>query len=97
MGDDDSPLGRGDATVSPAVGIYVNNRAAVFGGDRFGLDDLLSLARRAEECGFAFVSVGDSVLAKPAGRQSSRSRPWPRPLTPSGWPPASCNRICAIR
>ncbi len=51
--------------MSPAVGIYVNNRAAVFGGDRFGLDDLLALARRAEECGFAFVSVGDSVLAKP--------------------------------
>ena len=51
--------------MSPAVGIYVNNRAAVFGGDRFGLDDLLALAQRAEECGFAFVSVGDSVLAKP--------------------------------
>lgn len=51
--------------MSPAVGIYVNNRAAVFGGDRFGLDDLLELARRAEECGFTFVSVGDSVLAKP--------------------------------
>ena len=51
--------------MSPAVGIYVNNRAAVFGGDRFGLDDLLALATRAEECGFAFVSVGDSVLAKP--------------------------------
>ena len=51
--------------MSPAVGIYVNNRAAVFSGDRFGLDDLLSLAQRAEECGFAFVSVGDSVLAKP--------------------------------
>ena len=51
--------------MSPVVGIYVNNRAAVFGGDRFGLDDLLTLARRAEECGFGFVSVGDSVLAKP--------------------------------
>lgn len=51
--------------MSPAVGIYINNRAAVFGGDRFGLDDLLALARSAEECGFAFVSVGDSVLAKP--------------------------------
>ena len=51
--------------MSPEVGIYVNNRAAVFGGDRFGLDDLVELARRAEECGFAFVSVGDSVLAKP--------------------------------
>ena len=49
----------------PVVGIYVNNRAAVFGGDRFGLDDLLALATRAEEGGFAFVSVGDSVLAKP--------------------------------
>ena len=51
--------------MNPAVGIYVNNRAAVFGGDRFGLDDLLALATRAEECGFDFVSVGDSVLAKP--------------------------------
>jgi alkanesulfonate monooxygenase SsuD/methylene tetrahydromethanopterin reductase-like flavin-dependent oxidoreductase (luciferase family) len=51
--------------VSPAIGVYVNNRAAVFGGDRFGLDDLLALAQRAEECGFGFVSVGDSVLAKP--------------------------------
>ena len=51
--------------MSPAVGIYVNNRAAVFGGDRFGLHDLIGLAQRAEECGFAFVSVGDSVLAKP--------------------------------
>ena len=51
--------------MSPAVGVYVNNRAAVFSGDRFGLDDLVELARRAEECGFAFVSVGDSVLAKP--------------------------------
>ena len=51
--------------VNPAVGVYVNNRAAVFGGDRFGLHDLVELARRAEECGFAFVSVGDSVLAKP--------------------------------
>lgn len=50
---------------TPAVGVYVNNRAAVFGGDRFGLDDLLALAVRADECGFAFVSVGDSVLAKP--------------------------------
>ncbi len=55
----------GASHLSPAVGVYVNNRAAVFGGDRFGLDDLVALARRAEECGFAFVSVGDSVLAKP--------------------------------
>ena len=51
--------------MNPAVGVYVNNRAAVFGGDRFGLGDLVVLARRAEECGFSFVSVGDSVLAKP--------------------------------
>ena len=51
--------------MSPAVGVYVNNRAAVFSGARFGLDDLVTLAQRAEECGFAFVSVGDSVLAKP--------------------------------
>ena len=51
--------------MSPAVGIYINNRAAAFSGDRFGIDDLLDLARGAEECGFSFVSVGDSVLAKP--------------------------------
>ena len=51
--------------MNPTVGVYVNNRAAVFGGDRFGLSDLVVLARRAEECGFGFVSVGDSVLAKP--------------------------------
>ncbi len=51
--------------MSPAVGVYVNNRAAVFGGDRFGLGDLIDLARRAEKLGFDFVSVGDSVLAKP--------------------------------
>lgn len=51
--------------MSPAVGVYINNRAAAFGGDRFDIGDMLDLARGAEECGFSFVSVGDSVLAKP--------------------------------
>jgi alkanesulfonate monooxygenase SsuD/methylene tetrahydromethanopterin reductase-like flavin-dependent oxidoreductase (luciferase family) len=49
----------------PRVGVYINNRAAVFGGDEFGIDDMMTLAVAAEERGFDFVSVGDSVLAKP--------------------------------
>lgn len=48
-----------------SFGIYVNNRAAVFLGDRFGLGDLVDLAVAADEAGAGFVSVGDSVLAKP--------------------------------
>lgn len=51
--------------VVPKVGIYVNNRAAVFLADRFSVPSLLSLAREAEHSGFDFVSVGDSLLAKP--------------------------------
>jgi alkanesulfonate monooxygenase SsuD/methylene tetrahydromethanopterin reductase-like flavin-dependent oxidoreductase (luciferase family) len=46
-------------------GIYVNNRAAVFMGEAFSLDRLLDNAVLAEESGFHFVSVGDSILAKP--------------------------------
>jgi alkanesulfonate monooxygenase SsuD/methylene tetrahydromethanopterin reductase-like flavin-dependent oxidoreductase (luciferase family) len=46
-------------------GIYVNNRAAVFLGGAFTLHSLLQSARLAEELGFDFVSVGDSILAKP--------------------------------
>jgi alkanesulfonate monooxygenase SsuD/methylene tetrahydromethanopterin reductase-like flavin-dependent oxidoreductase (luciferase family) len=46
-------------------GIYVNNRAAVFLGEAFSLDRLLDAAIAAEESGFDFVSVGDSILAKP--------------------------------
>lgn len=46
-------------------GIYVNNRAAVFLGDDFGMDALIDLAQQAETAGLDFVSVGDSVLAKP--------------------------------
>lgn len=49
----------------PHIGIYINNRAAVFGGDDFGVDDMMQLAVDAEERGFDFVSVGDSILAKP--------------------------------
>lgn len=47
------------------MGIYINNRAAVFGGDDFGIDDMMALAVDAERSGFDFVSVGDSILAKP--------------------------------
>lgn len=45
-------------------GIYINNRAAVF-LEGFDLAGLLTLAQKAEDAGFDFVSVGDSVLAKP--------------------------------
>jgi alkanesulfonate monooxygenase SsuD/methylene tetrahydromethanopterin reductase-like flavin-dependent oxidoreductase (luciferase family) len=47
------------------VGIYVNNRAAVFMGADFSLDRLVDNAVLAEKLGFDFVSVGDSLLAKP--------------------------------
>lgn len=47
------------------VGIYVNNRAAVFMGEDFSLDRLVDNAVLAEQLGFDFVSVGDSLLAKP--------------------------------
>lgn len=43
----------------------MNNRAAVFLGERYGLEQLLEAAALAEELGFDFVSVGDSILAKP--------------------------------
>ena len=49
----------------PKFGIYVNNRAAVFLEEVYGLDRLLEAAVLAEELGFDFVSVGDSLLAKP--------------------------------
>lgn len=47
------------------LGVYVNNRSAVFLGDEYTLSDLVDMARLAEEYGFDFVSVGDSLLAKP--------------------------------
>ncbi len=46
-------------------GVFLNNRGAVFLGDEYSLSGLLNLAQRAEALGFDFVSVGDSVLAKP--------------------------------
>ena len=49
----------------PRLGIYINNRAAVFGADEFGVDDMMRLAVDAEAREFDFVSVGDSILAKP--------------------------------
>lgn len=49
----------------PKIGVYVNNRAAVFLGDGFTLTDLLDLATDVEDAGLDFVSVGDSLLAKP--------------------------------
>ena len=50
---------------SPRLGVYINNRAAVFSADDYSLQDLLGLAVEAEDAGIDFVSVGDSVLAKP--------------------------------
>lgn len=47
------------------LGLYVNNRSAVFLGDEYTLSDLIDMARLAEAYGFDFVSVGDSLLAKP--------------------------------
>jgi alkanesulfonate monooxygenase SsuD/methylene tetrahydromethanopterin reductase-like flavin-dependent oxidoreductase (luciferase family) len=46
-------------------GLLLNTRGAVIGGERNTSADLLGLASRAEELGFDFVSVGDSMLAKP--------------------------------
>lgn len=51
--------------MSVQLGIYVNNRAAVFLGEKYTMDDMLAAAVRAEALGFDFVSVGDSILAKP--------------------------------
>ena len=50
---------------APRLGVYINNRAAVFSADDYSLHDLLDLAVQAEDAGIDFVSVGDSVLAKP--------------------------------
>jgi alkanesulfonate monooxygenase SsuD/methylene tetrahydromethanopterin reductase-like flavin-dependent oxidoreductase (luciferase family) len=49
----------------PRYGVFVNNRAAVFMGDAFSLDKLLDNATIAEGVGLDFVSVGDSITAKP--------------------------------
>lgn len=46
-------------------GVFLNNRGAVFLGEEYSLASLLQLAVRAESLGFDFVSLGDSVLAKP--------------------------------
>jgi alkanesulfonate monooxygenase SsuD/methylene tetrahydromethanopterin reductase-like flavin-dependent oxidoreductase (luciferase family) len=55
----------GEGAARPRYGVYVNNRAAVFMGDAFSLDRLLDNAVIAEEVGLDFVSVGDSITAKP--------------------------------
>jgi alkanesulfonate monooxygenase SsuD/methylene tetrahydromethanopterin reductase-like flavin-dependent oxidoreductase (luciferase family) len=46
-------------------GLLLNTRGAVIAGEQHTSGDLLGLARRAEELGFDFISVGDSMLAKP--------------------------------
>ena len=53
------------AVNSVQIGVYINNRAAVFSADEYSLHDLLGLAVEAEDAGIDFVSVGDSILAKP--------------------------------
>ena len=55
----------GDRVGRPRYGVYVNNRAAVFMGEAFSLDRLLDNAVMAEQAGLDFVSVGDSITAKP--------------------------------
>jgi alkanesulfonate monooxygenase SsuD/methylene tetrahydromethanopterin reductase-like flavin-dependent oxidoreductase (luciferase family) len=55
----------GAGVTRPRYGVYVNNRAAVFMGEAFSLDRLLENAVIAEEAGLDFVSVGDSITAKP--------------------------------
>src|SRR6266536_415911 len=55
----------GSGAGQPRYGVYVNNRAAVFMGDAFSLDRLLDNAVIAEQVGLDFVSVGDSITAKP--------------------------------
>jgi alkanesulfonate monooxygenase SsuD/methylene tetrahydromethanopterin reductase-like flavin-dependent oxidoreductase (luciferase family) len=56
---------RGPHADRPRYGVYVNNRAAVFMGEAFSLDRLLENAVMAEQAGLDFVSVGDSITAKP--------------------------------
>lgn len=46
-------------------GLLLNTRGAVIAGESHTSANLLGLASRAEELGFDFVSVGDSMLAKP--------------------------------
>jgi alkanesulfonate monooxygenase SsuD/methylene tetrahydromethanopterin reductase-like flavin-dependent oxidoreductase (luciferase family) len=53
------------AACEPRFGLFLNNRGAVFLGEQYTLSALIELAAQAEELGFDFVSVGDSVLAKP--------------------------------
>jgi alkanesulfonate monooxygenase SsuD/methylene tetrahydromethanopterin reductase-like flavin-dependent oxidoreductase (luciferase family) len=55
----------GSRPVHPRYGVYVNNRAAVFMGEAFSLNRLLDNAVVAEQVGLDFVSVGDSITAKP--------------------------------
>jgi alkanesulfonate monooxygenase SsuD/methylene tetrahydromethanopterin reductase-like flavin-dependent oxidoreductase (luciferase family) len=63
--------GKSRAAYGPLVneavrfGIFLNNRGAVFLGDAYTITDLVALAERAEARGFDFVSVGDSLVAKP--------------------------------
>ncbi len=55
----------GEEAARPRYGVYVNNRAAVFMGAAFSLERLLDNAVIAEQAGLDFVSVGDSITAKP--------------------------------
>ena len=48
-----------------ALGIAVNNRVAVVLGERYTLANLVDNAVLAEELGFDYVTVADSILAKP--------------------------------
>jgi alkanesulfonate monooxygenase SsuD/methylene tetrahydromethanopterin reductase-like flavin-dependent oxidoreductase (luciferase family) len=54
-----------DTSSQPRFGLFLNNRGAVFLGQQYTLGALVEQAERAEELDFDFVSLGDSVLAKP--------------------------------
>jgi len=55
----------GDGVTLLKLGVAVNNRAAVVLGESYSLEDLLGFAVQAEELGFDYVTVADSILAKP--------------------------------
>lgn len=65
VGVESQPHVQGQRPVAPNFGLSLMNRGAVFFGESYTCADLLRNAVLAEEFGFQFVSVHDSLLAKP--------------------------------
>lgn len=61
----EQPAVEGQRRTSAAFGLSMMNRGAVFFGESYTCDDLLRNAVLAEELEFDFVSLHDSLLAKP--------------------------------